>query len=152
MSLPWTAEKCLDASEVGTLVGGDGAVLERETGVVRRVAAALGGDHVVSMGTVGVADEKPAPQEGGPGIAEDEIDGAADPGVQVHLESGVRVEGILVPLNGAPVHQRVVGSRHESDCLQTGWACCVLDRQVLGHEPQPINTYMHARTRSRENY
>ena len=58
----------------------------------------------------GAANQEPATQEGCPGVAEHEVHGAVDVRLQIHLVSGVGVEGILIPLDRAPVDQGEVRS------------------------------------------
>ena len=110
--LPRAAEEGLHPREVRALVCGDRTVLERKPGSVQGVVAPLRGDHVVSAGLAGAgaANQEPATQEGCPGVAEHEVHGAADVRLQIHLVSGVGVEGILIPLDRAPVDQGEVRS------------------------------------------
>lgn len=67
-------------------------------------------------------------------VPEDEVDGARDVALTVELAVGVGVEGVLVCVEGAPVEDRLVGTRAEGHGLVLGRPGRVLEPHVPSYE------------------
>jgi hypothetical protein len=123
--------------EVG--VGGDVAELEGEARGHVGVEAALRGDGVLLAGQRAAREERAVLEHGG-GVAEDEVDGARDAAVAVELAQRVRVQRVLVPLEGAAVEDgevRVAPQRHG---LVLRRPRRVLERQVPRDEALAVHS------------
>ena len=85
------------------------------------------------------AREEEAVLEHGGGVAEDEVDGARDAAVAVEVAERVRVQRVLVALEGAAVEDGEVRVAPERHRLVLGRARRVLERQVPRDEAPAVH-------------
>lgn len=112
--------------------------MDRDPSVLVRVGSALGryGDLLLVHGATGV-DHAVLEDDGC--VAKNEVNCAVDVTFFVELALGVDVEGVLVPLEGAPVEDGEVGARAKGYCLVVlrarGVAKCYAagDESLSGH-------------------
>ncbi len=115
-----------------SFVGSDAAVGDDVAGGLvgggARLRGEIAGGELVELGVV----------EDGLGVAEDEVDGAFDVGVEVVLAAVVGEEGVLVAEDAAVLEDGAVGADGDGDGL-TGVAGGVLKGQVVGLEAGSVD-------------
>lgn len=110
--------------------------MDRDPGVLVRVLAVLRGDGVL-LERHGLSGVDGAVLEDHGRVAEDEVDCAVDVAVAVELSLRVRVEGVLVADDVAPVDHRVVRAHAEGHRLVLAWSRPVLECYVPRYETGP---------------
>lgn len=117
----------------------DVAELKGESGGLIGVLPALRGDGVFLVGEAFLGEDGAVLEDGG-GIAENEVDGAADVAVAEELAHRVGVKGVLVACNAASEEHREIGvgsQRHRLVLLRSGG---VLECYIARYESSPANS------------
>ncbi|BAS71206.1 Os01g0234433, partial [Oryza sativa Japonica Group] len=114
----------------------EAAAVHGDAGALVRVAPPLRRDRVLLPRQRPPRPQRAVLQHHG-GVPEHEVHRAGDVAVAVELPLRVRVQRVLVPQHGAPVHHRVVAAQQQRHRLVPRRAGAVLHRHVPHDEPRP---------------